>query len=208
MSNVLNYRPTTWPRCRQRPRVAEVLINGKHRLCAEAYRNGDGSDIVVIWPETFVGRNWKQVGRAFPMPAAALEAIVDRALEMERWWRYRLTERPMKVSERFAPKYFTGAGLRDREVCLRVSHVDEDVEMGPKRELKDVLYFLNDDRGLVLNKTNATTLAMAFGDDSEGLVWSQYHPPRGRYTRRPQRARPSWRWPCRRPAIRRRSGRV
>src|SRR5262245_58765431 len=62
----VNHRPL----CRNRQRVAEVPVNGKRRLCAEAYRNGNG-DVVVVWPEVFKGRNWKQVGRAVPLSGQA-----------------------------------------------------------------------------------------------------------------------------------------
>src|SRR5262245_61342323 len=76
----------------------------------------------------------------------------------------------MKVSERFASRYFKGSELLGREVSLRISYLDEEVEMGftGRKVLKDVLHFFGEDQGLVLNKTNATALAVALGDDSDG----------------------------------------
>ena len=75
-ASTIDYRPSPWPRCRDRERVAEIRVNGKHRVCCETYRNGQ-DDIVVIWAETLKGRNWRQVGRALPLPGRAFEQIVE-----------------------------------------------------------------------------------------------------------------------------------
>jgi hypothetical protein len=40
--------------------------------------------------------------------------------------------------------------------------------MGEKKEKKDVIFFVGETKGLVLNRTNAETLAQALGDDSDG----------------------------------------
>jgi len=78
MENVhLDYRPAPWPRCIDRKRVAEIPVNGKRRICAELHRDSNGDELVTVWPEIREGRNWRQVGRAFPLPAAALEMILE-----------------------------------------------------------------------------------------------------------------------------------
>jgi hypothetical protein len=62
----LDYKPTSWPRCRHRRRVAEIPVNGRRRLCAEVFRDADNAEIVCLWPEVYEGRCWRQVGRAIP----------------------------------------------------------------------------------------------------------------------------------------------
>src|SRR5262249_40168017 len=54
---------------------------------------------------------------------------------------------------------------------LRVTIVEfVDEWMGNPRECKTVVYFKDIDKGLVLNKTNASVLAKAFGDDTDTMV--------------------------------------
>ena len=74
----------------------------------------------------------------------------------------------MKVSEKYSGKYLKAEHLQGREVRVQIAHLDEDVEMGEKKEKKDVIFFVGETKGLVLNRTNAETLAQALGDDSEG----------------------------------------
>jgi hypothetical protein len=45
---------------------------------------------------------------------------------------------------------------------------EEEIGIGKDKERKLVVWFTNDARGLVLNKTNIRTLAGAFGDDCAG----------------------------------------
>ena len=73
----------------------------------------------------------------------------------------------MKMSDMFPSKYLRAADIpAGREVPFSI----ESVEMVPiegEDELKPCLYFRNQKKGLVLNKTNGLTLAAAYGDDSE-----------------------------------------
>jgi hypothetical protein len=43
-------------------------------------------------------------------------------------------------------------------------------EMNVPRQRKLVMYFRGIEKGLVLNKTNATTLQKAFGDDTDAMI--------------------------------------
>jgi hypothetical protein len=61
-------------------------------------------------------------------------------------------------------RYFKAADL-PHEKKLRIKSVtEEEIGMGADKEKKLVTWFTNDDRGLVLNKTNNRTLRSAFGD--------------------------------------------
>jgi hypothetical protein len=64
---------------------------------------------------------------------------------------------------------FLKAGDFDGERKFRIKDVTEEtVGAGADKERKLVVWFTNDDRGLVLNKTNNRTLRGSFGDDTAG----------------------------------------
>ena len=61
-------------------------------------------------------------------------------------------------------KYLKAADL-DKEKKFRIkSATDEVVGMGDDKEHKLILWFTNDERGLVMNRTNIRVLREAFGD--------------------------------------------
>jgi len=71
----------------------------------------------------------------------------------------------MKVSNAFPSKYLKAADLGDRHIKLIMNRVElEDIGDDQK---KPVLYFTKAKKGLVLNKTNAKTIATAYGDDMD-----------------------------------------
>ena len=73
----------------------------------------------------------------------------------------------MKYSERFKGRYFKAADLKNKSRRLTIASVeDEDVGGEPKV----VIRFDECDQGLVLNKTNGSVLAEAYGDEMEDWV--------------------------------------
>jgi hypothetical protein len=65
-------------------------------------------------------------------------------------------------------RFFKAADL-EGEKKLRVKTVTEElVGVGAEQQKKLVVWFTNDERGLVLNKTNNRTMRGAFGDDCAG----------------------------------------
>jgi hypothetical protein len=59
----------------------------------------------------------------------------------------------------------------DGERRMRIKNVTEElIGVGAEKEKKLVVWFTNDDRGLVLNRLNNRTLRAAFGDDTAN--WS------------------------------------
>jgi len=61
-------------------------------------------------------------------------------------------------------RFFKAADMA-QEKKLRIKDVtEEEIGMGADKDRKLVVWFTNDDRGLVLNKTNNRTLRGAFGD--------------------------------------------
>lgn len=69
----------------------------------------------------------------------------------------------MKISAAFPSKYLKAADLQDRNITVRMSHVK--IETLNDDE-KPVLYFIGKEKGIVLNKTNATNISIAYGDDT------------------------------------------
>jgi hypothetical protein len=63
-------------------------------------------------------------------------------------------------------RYFKAADL-EIEKKLRIKSVTEE-QVGERKEQKLVVWFTNDEHGLVLNKTNNRTIRGAFGDDCSG----------------------------------------
>ena len=65
-------------------------------------------------------------------------------------------------------RYFKAADVQAPKK-LRIKDVtEEEIGAGQDKERKLVVWFTNDPRGLVLNKTNNRTLRGAFGDDCAG----------------------------------------
>ncbi len=68
-------------------------------------------------------------------------------------------------------RFFKAADLEGGEKKLRVKTVTEEVVgVGADSKKTLVVWFTNDERGLVLNKTNNRTMRGPFGDDCAGWV--------------------------------------
>lgn len=71
----------------------------------------------------------------------------------------------MKISGAFPSKYLKAADLDDKELNVIMQRVEmEDVGGEDK---KPVLYFKDQQKGVVLNKTNSRIIAKTFGDDTD-----------------------------------------
>lgn len=75
----------------------------------------------------------------------------------------------MKMSSAFPSRYLQANDLPPgRSVLVTMADVKiEDIAGDDGREDKPVLYFQGKQKGLVLNKTNANTIADAYGDESD-----------------------------------------
>jgi len=73
----------------------------------------------------------------------------------------------MRISECFKGAYLRAADLKDRTVKVQIDSVTLE-SVGDDQDEKPVVSFLGKDKGLVLNKTNATLLSERFGDDTDG----------------------------------------
>ena len=76
------------------------------------------------------------------------------------------------LSEMFPSKYLSEPDLKGQpRIVIMRGIAYEDV--GQMRDRKPVLYFQGKNKGLVLNKTNATKIAKTYGDDSDLWVGHQ-----------------------------------
>lgn len=70
----------------------------------------------------------------------------------------------MRVSDAFPSEFLKAADLRDKNVMVVIDRV-EMKDIGGDH--KPILFFQGKDKGLVLNKTNANNIAIAYGDDTD-----------------------------------------
>ena len=71
----------------------------------------------------------------------------------------------MNINDSFPSNWLKAGDLKGRSVDVTISHVsEEDVGDG----MKPVLYMSGKDKGIVLNKTNASMIASSYGDMTEG----------------------------------------
>lgn len=74
----------------------------------------------------------------------------------------------MDVNQAFPSNYLKAADLKGKGFKLQIKHVAmEEIGSG---ESKLVVYFDKTEKGLITNKTNAMTIAMAYGPETDGWV--------------------------------------
>lgn len=77
----------------------------------------------------------------------------------------------MKISQAFPSTYLKAADLQGHDVRVAIRDIKfETLGSGQDAEQKAILYFQGKDRGLVLNKTNAQTIAHAYGDETDDWI--------------------------------------
>ncbi len=70
------------------------------------------------------------------------------------------------VNDAFPSTYLRAADLNNRTAKLKMEKVVFE-EIGQNKDQKPVLYFVGTKKGLVLNKTNATTIGAVHGQEFE-----------------------------------------
>jgi len=73
----------------------------------------------------------------------------------------------MNINEAFPGTYLKAADLQGRRIPVVIERIVVE-EIGGDH--KPIVYFRGKDRGLVLNKTNANTIAEAFGQETDQWV--------------------------------------
>ena len=72
----------------------------------------------------------------------------------------------MKISDVFPSKYLKAEDLEGANVTVTIEEVNRE-EVGPKKESKLVISFVNARKKMVLNKTNAATIAKLYGEETD-----------------------------------------
>lgn len=73
----------------------------------------------------------------------------------------------VNINDEFPSKYLKAADLHGQAVKVKIKDVISEV-VGNDRKL--IAYFAGKERGMVLNKTNARTIADVFGDETDNWV--------------------------------------
>ena len=70
----------------------------------------------------------------------------------------------MKMNDIYPSKYLKADDLNGREVRVTMAHVEME-KVG--EDMKPALYFKGASKAMILNKTNAGTISIAYGDDTD-----------------------------------------
>lgn len=76
----------------------------------------------------------------------------------------------MNINDAFPSKYLKASDLRGSTPIVTIDHVTVE-EVGKARDRKPIAYFVGKEKGLVLNKTNATKIGQITGS-SETDEWA------------------------------------
>jgi hypothetical protein len=76
----------------------------------------------------------------------------------------------IKMSQAFPSKYLKAADLHGKTPTVIIERVEMGKMEGDDGESKPIVYFKKAVKGLVLNKTNATKLTAAYGDDTDNWI--------------------------------------
>lgn len=76
----------------------------------------------------------------------------------------------MNINNAFPSKYLKSGDIpEDADLVLTIREViSENVGQGEEAEQKPIVYFQEQEKGLVLNKTNATAIANLYGPETDG----------------------------------------
>jgi hypothetical protein len=70
----------------------------------------------------------------------------------------------MDINAAFSSKYLKASDLQGRDVTVKMGRVEQE-KVGD--DMKLVIYFQGKERGMILNKTNANSIADAYGGETE-----------------------------------------
>jgi hypothetical protein len=74
----------------------------------------------------------------------------------------------MNINDAFPSRFLKADDLQSREITVIVDRVImEEVGQGENKETKPCIYFRGKTKGVILNKTNATNIATAYGPDMD-----------------------------------------
>ncbi len=75
----------------------------------------------------------------------------------------------MNINESFPSKYLKASDIPEEGLTVIIVRVDME-EVGKDKEVRPVLFFEGEDKGIILNKTNATNISKLYGYETDD--WS------------------------------------
>ncbi|MGY2995489.1 hypothetical protein [Mesorhizobium sp. URHB0026] len=75
----------------------------------------------------------------------------------------------MNINEAFPSKYLKASDIPEEGQSVVISAIEEE-EVGKDKEVRPVLYFEGEDKGIILNKTNATNISKLYGYETDDWV--------------------------------------
>ena len=72
----------------------------------------------------------------------------------------------MNINEAFPSKYLKASDIPEEGLTVIISKVEEE-EVGRDKEVRPILYFQGEEKGIVLNKTNATNISKLYGYETD-----------------------------------------
>jgi hypothetical protein len=77
----------------------------------------------------------------------------------------------MNINEAFPSKYLKAADIEGSPI-VTIAGIENE-EVGKDKEVRPVLYFEGEDKGIILNKTNATNISKAYGYETDDWIGKQ-----------------------------------
>jgi hypothetical protein len=75
----------------------------------------------------------------------------------------------MNINQAFPSKYVTAGDLQGRDVPVQIGRVEIE-EVGDDEDQRPVMYFTGMKKGMVLNKTNATTISGLYTEETNNWI--------------------------------------
>lgn len=75
----------------------------------------------------------------------------------------------MDINDAFPSKYLKASDLQGATPTLTISHVTIE-EVGKDKDRRPCIYFQGHEKGVVLNKTNATNIGNAYGPNTDNWI--------------------------------------
>lgn len=75
----------------------------------------------------------------------------------------------MNINDAFPSKYLKASDITEEGQSVVISAIEEE-EVGKDKEIRPVLYFEGEEKGIILNKTNATNISKLYGYETDD--WS------------------------------------
>ena len=75
----------------------------------------------------------------------------------------------MNINESFPSKYLKASDIPEEGQTVVIVRINQE-EIGKDKEIRPVLYFEGEDKGIILNKTNATNISKLYGYETDD--WS------------------------------------